>query len=216
MQGSYLPPEFEKTSFHCPNCGVLAKQIWCAVIFRNHNYGYNGIDEDVKFAVCMHCERKSIWLSGKMINPTTGTVSLPNLDLPEDIRKDYEEARDILNMSPRGSAALLRLAVQKLCKHLGEKGDNINDDIKNLVKKGLSPMIQQSLDIVRVIGNNAVHPGQIDLTDDHATATSLFNLLNVIADAMITQPKNIHLLYNSLPQDKLEQIARRDKQAGID
>jgi hypothetical protein len=38
--------------------------------------------------------------------------------------------------------------------------------------------VQQSLDIVRVIGNDAVHPGQIDLTDDIETATKLFVLIN--------------------------------------
>ena len=39
------------------------------------------------------------------------------------------------------------------CGHLGESGKNINDDIAALVKKGLNLMIQQSLDVVRVIGN---------------------------------------------------------------
>ncbi|WP_424033423.1 DUF4145 domain-containing protein [Methylocella sp.] len=49
--------------------------------------------------------------------------------------------------------------MQKLCVELGEKGKNIDDDIANLVKKGLSPELQQALDILRVIGNEAVHHG---------------------------------------------------------
>jgi hypothetical protein len=51
-----------------------------------------------------------------MIEPNIGGVPFPNNDLPEDIKNDYIEARDILNKSPRGSSALLRLAIQKLCK----------------------------------------------------------------------------------------------------
>ena len=49
---------------------------------------------------------------------------------------------------------------------MGEKGKDINTDIGNLVKKGLPIKVQESLDILRVIGNEAVHPGQLDLKDD--------------------------------------------------
>ncbi len=102
---------------------------------------------------------------------------IPNPDLPDHIIRDYEEARGILRDSPRGAAALLRLCVQKLCMHLGEKGKNIDDDIASLVSKGLNPLVQKSLDIVRVIGNEAVHPGVIDLNDDRDTASQLLILI---------------------------------------
>lgn len=146
-----------------------------------------------------------------MIFPDTGGAPMPNNDLPEEIKADYEEARTILNKSPRGAAALLRLCIQKLCKDLGESGKDINKDIGNLVKKGLPIKVQQSLDIVRVIGNDAVHPGQMDLKDDVETATKLFVLTNFIAEVMITQPKEVEKLFNSLPKNKLDGIADRDK-----
>ena len=100
-----------------------------------------------------------------MIYPFNGSAPLPNPDLPEDIKEDFEETRNIVELSPRGAVALLRLAVQKLCKELGEKGEHINTDIKNLVSKGLPEKMQKALDSVRVVGNNAVHPGQIDLLE---------------------------------------------------
>jgi hypothetical protein len=147
-----------------------------------------------------------------MIFPLTSTAPFPNQDLPEDIKRDFEEARQIQSLSPRGSAALLRLCIQKLCIHLGENGKNINKDIASLVSKGLPAKVQQALDIVRVVGNNAVHPGQIDLKDDVEIANSLFGLVNLIGDVMITQPKHIEEMYNTvLPDSHREAIEKRDK-----
>jgi hypothetical protein len=145
-----------------------------------------------------------------MVYPLTGNAPAPNPDLPEDIRVDYEEARSIVSHSPRGAAALLRLAIQKLCKELGESGENINADIGSLVKKGLSVHVQQALDTVRVVGNNAVHPGQIDLNDDPGQAQMLFALVNLIADRMISEPRRISELYGQLPESYRQAVAKRD------
>jgi hypothetical protein len=61
-----------------------------------------------------------------------------------------------------------------------------------------------------VIGNNAVHPGQIELRDDRATAEELFALVNLIAERMISQPKHIEAMYSRLPESKRKEIERRD------
>lgn len=213
MKEQFYPPQFNSQSFHCPFCGVYAKQNWGAA-YEGSGMGVRQLDNLV-FANCTHCDGRSIWLDEQMIVPSVGGVDIPNKDLPQEIVSDYLEARDILNKSPRGAAALLRLAIQKLCKELGEKGKNINDDIAELVKKGLPLKIQQALDYVRVVGNNAVHPGQIDLTDNRDTALNLFSLINIIADVMISQPKHVDTLYNSLPTEQLKAIEKRDKKAGM-
>ena len=127
---------------------------------------------------------------------TTTCVVLERI-VPDDVLRDLEEAREIVNSSPREAAALLRLCVQKLCGHLGEKGDNIDDDIRALVKKGLNPLVQKSPDIVRVIVNEAVHPGVLDLRDDRDTALRLFELVNSITDQMISHPKLVSNLYEN-------------------
>jgi hypothetical protein len=101
--------------------------------------------------------------------------------------------------------------VQKLCIQLGQLGQNINADIGALVAAGLHPRIQKALDLVRVIGNNAVHPGPLDLKDDRATAAKLFTLVNQIAQDMISHPKELDALYDEkLTQGQKDQIAKRD------
>jgi hypothetical protein len=130
--------------------------------------------------------------------------------MPADVRVDYEEARSIVGRSPRGASALLRLAVQKLTVDLGEKGANINDDIKSLVVKGLPIGVQQALDSLRVIGNEAVHPGEMDLRDDVETATALFGLLNYVVKDRIAEPKERKRLFGLIPEGKREAIAKRD------
>ena len=105
---------------------------------------------------------------------------------------------------------MLRLAIQKLCIQLGEKGLDLNTDIGNLVKKGLPQKVQQSLDTLRVIGNEAVHPGQIEMKDNVETASALFRLVNFIAEKLITEPNEIEEIYSTIPDNKKEQIAKRD------
>ena len=168
-------------------------------------------DPNFQISVCGHCKKLCIWVGERLVYPTSSSAPHPNPDLPADIQADFNEARDTLGTSPRGAAALLRLCIQKLTKHLGEPGSNINADIASLIKKGLPDMVQQSLDIVRVVGNNAVHPGQIDLNDDPTTAVQLFDLVNVIAEVMISQPNRVSHLYSSIvPTSQKDAIAKRD------
>ncbi|MBI5800271.1 MAG: DUF4145 domain-containing protein [Verrucomicrobia bacterium] len=160
---------------------------------------------------CYNCKKIAVWQHERLLFPVTKGGVLPNADLPDDVAHDFEEAREIVNSSPRGAAALLRLCVQKLCKHLGEAGKNIDDDIASLVRKGLNPLVQQTLDIVRVVGNEAVHPGTLDLKDDTDTALRLFELVNAIAEQMISHPKVVSQMYAKLPESKRKAIQARDK-----
>ena len=176
------------------------------IYYKSHN---------IYLSECYNCGKIAVWIHDRLLSPPKKGGAQPNQDLPEDVIRDFEEARSILDLSPRGSAALLRLAIQKLCVSLGEKGRNIDDDIAALVSKGLNPLIQKSLDIVRVIGNEAVHPGVIDLNDDRDTAEKLFGLINVIAEQMITIPQSVDTMYGSLPENKRKAIeARNDKAKG--
>jgi hypothetical protein len=159
---------------------------------------------------CHACSELALWVYDALIYPPARTGPLPNADLPTDALRDYEEASSILALSPRGAAALLRLTIEKLCRHIGAQGDDLNKMIGWLVANGLPVKIQQALDTVRVIGNEAVHPGTLDLRDDGATAAKLFELVNIIADAMISQPKRVEKLFDKIPPKKKAGIFERD------
>ena len=162
---------------------------------------------------CFECHKITIWVHDRPVYPPLRSGPLPNTDLPDGTFEDYEEARSILDLSPRGAAALLRLCIQKICIHLGEKGRKIDDDIANLAVKGLHPVVKKSLDIVRVVGNDAVHPGTMDLNDDRETALQLFSLVNAICEQMISLPKSVEDLYQKIPQAKRDAIDERDAKA---
>ncbi len=207
MSTPYTAPQLNRTSFNCPHCKAFSSMDWDALYI-----GYRGQNNvpNLTAARCNHCNEYSLWIGSSMIYPEEIDVESPNQDLPEEVKEDYLEAANILNQSPRGAAALLRLSIEKLVNVLDAQGKDLNTKIGDLVSKGLNPKIQKALDVVRVIGNEAVHPGQIDLTDDNETAQSLFKLVNVIADGMITQPKEVDTLFDDLPEGHKKGIERRD------
>lgn len=167
---------------------------------------------NLSFSTCFNCHEMAIWLRDRLIWPAQTGSPAPNPDLPTEVQGLYNEAGAIVQTSPRGAAALLRLGIQILCKSLGGQGDNVNEDIKTLVRQGLDSRVQKALDVVRVVGNHSVHPGQIDMADDRATAVHLFGLVNLIADVMITQPKRVNEMYAGLPERDRRAIARRDRE----
>ena len=204
----YIQPIVYGKSFTCPHCGAIAKQDWWHRSWDANNYSEKA-QNPLKIGTCQHCNKSTVWIVDKMYFPDSGNAPFPNPEMPDSVLRLYNEASAISSKSPRGAAALLRLSIQVLCKELGEDGKNINTDIGNLVQKGLPIIVQQSLDIVRVTGNDAVHPGQID-TDNPATVGQLFDLVNIIVEYMIALPNKVIGIYKGLPADKVKGINDRD------
>jgi hypothetical protein len=205
---TYIPASVLSGRFTCPHCSAISQQNWWYISWDGKQYSDSQHCE-LRISKCYHCGDRTLWINDHMYYPSTGNAPNPNSEMPAAVKALYLEAASIQTTSPRGAAALLRLGVQVLCKELGEKGKNIDDDIAALVKKGLPEIVQQSLDVVRVTGNHAVHPGQID-TDDPDVVGQLFTLLNVICEYMIALPKKVSGLYASLPKKAIEAINKRD------
>lgn len=218
---TYYPPEYEKDEFNCAHCKVFAHQIWVSNLYGERvetmvigpsNYLRENLSPSDLFAAsrCERCNKWSIWIEESLVYPAQITVEDPNDDMPDEVRKLYRESAQVLSISPRAAAALLRLGLQILFGAVGGDGKNINDDIKKIVALGVEPETQRALDILRVFGNSGAHPGEIKLDEDPGLVQKMYGLMNYVTDRLITQKNQINELFEGLPEGIKDQIESRD------
>lgn len=206
-QQSYFSPRFEADAFNCPLCNVYAHQQWIK-FYRSAVVGYYTVD-DVITSRCAHCSEESFWVHGNLVYPRAITAPRAHKDMPDDIREFYDEAREVSAFSPRSAAALLRIVAKKICERHGEYDKNLNKAINKLSEKGLPKEVIDSLHAVRITGNEGgAHEGQIDLTDkDNGEMVNvLFELVNIIVEKTISDPKKIRKFVEFLPESKTQNI----------
>lgn len=215
MGQNYVAPAYRLAAFTCVHCGVLSQMHW-AELGTFARGGIIGVSWTI--CTCQHCQFDTMWKINKqdltdvcMAYPTQVNAPAIHQDLPEACRADFEEARLICGVSPRGAAALLRLCLEKLLGHLGGTGKDINKDIAALVQSGLDPHIQQALDVVRVTGNNAVHPLDMPHEDLVSNVPVMFEMINLIVDERIARQRKMAERFANLPEKARQAIERRDK-----
>ena len=190
-------------AFRCLHCGVVSTHH-----FGPESTGIGGLSTSEFFAACkcVNCEKICLWMDKKLIYPDKASVEPPNEDLSEDIKKLYDEAASILHKSSRAAAALLRVALEKLCREQGEENSSLSQNIELLKEKGEIPEeIYEAMTVVRVVGNQAVHPGKIEFESNETPeiVISLFEVINFIAENMITKKKRAKAIYEKVrPQEK--------------
>lgn len=212
----FVDPHPERTAFTCPhsNCGVYAEQTiftWLHMIpeqgSRSGLSGFSG-------TLCKSCDQHIIWQGLKMVYPIANNCPPANEDMPSNVLGLYSEAAEIHNISPRASAALLRLALDRLCTHLGAPDkDSIDKKIGYLVSQGLPKGMQEIMDTTRFLGNEAVHIGEIDVDGIADDVAILFRFLNTIVERLITNPMKDKELYNLIPANKKQGIENRNEKA---
>ncbi|MGI3407430.1 DUF4145 domain-containing protein [Providencia stuartii] len=224
-----IPPNFKGESFTCPHCGAFSQMIWANLIISasiQRLYGpIKAIYSQFWQAQCAACSQPNIWIKknkhmtendetysyGTMIYPTANTAPLPHADMPPEVKQDYCEAASIQQNSPRGAAALLRLALQKLCKHLGENGENINADIRSLSLKGkVSEEVIRMADVLRITGNCSVHPSEMSSEDIDEVSDGLFDLINYIVKEAISDPAFRSSMYSKMPENLRKKAEEQD------
>lgn len=205
MSDNYVPPQHQKDGFHCPHCGAYSQHLWETITFNSAV-----VNGDI--SQCSRCGNHSMWVDGQLQYPDYSTAPKPHEHMPDDITDDFNEARQVVDDSPRAAAALLRLALQKLLEdHLDTPGDGIYNDIGHLVDEDeIQPRVQKMLDGVRITGNNSVHPGRMDMDDNREIALALFKLLNYTVDETIGRDKEVEDFWEMLPEEDKEGVENRD------
>jgi len=192
----HVAPRRDAERFDCPFCGVCADQRWQPFLVGYEAKGSDGEGawwgighEAVGFAmsVCGNCRQAMLWHGDAPVWPVETSAPAPAGSMPDDVRAAFDEARQVVDRSPRSAAALLRLASLMLCRHLGQPG-GIDDALEALVRSGLPRAVRRGLIEARAAGADAVPPGSLDRRDDRATALALFDLVNAIVDKMIAEP----------------------------
>src|SRR5688572_19219584 len=112
MAQPYTRPELNKSSFHCAHCSAFSSQHWTDACYSGRG-GFISLPS-LRVSLCQHCGKFALWLGPVPIYPSILTAPSAHDDMPAAVRADYEEARIIAAPSPRGAAALLRLAIQRL------------------------------------------------------------------------------------------------------
>ena len=121
MADTYKAPGYFLHEFNCPHCHVRAEQHREQLIFALAGPPadpgtYQYVDFYVSVCSYSRCRKLALWDSRSrlMLDPEPLEGPEPHPDLSPEIQADYREAQAILGRSPRGAAALLRLAIQKL------------------------------------------------------------------------------------------------------
>ena len=238
-----IPPELFESRFNCPRCGAFSHQQWIdlEVEVKNGQYkvhvnfgdgaGYirsdgstlrpGGINRraetEWRASFCVSCEQSSVWRGSRLVHPVESSVPSAHPDMPADVAELYEEARSVLPISRRASAALARATLERLLRSLDDdsKGERLDELIARLSGRVTAPL-WKLLTALRVVGNDTLHgSGGEDLVvlylegDASKVAEPFFGAINSVVEELITQPAAAEALYSMLPQAKRADAERK-------
>lgn len=181
----------------CPACGELI------VLLRRGVYDFEKGD----------VEPDSIKLDQIIYPRQSARPPLP-WEVPEHIREDYNEASQVLPLSPKASAALSRRLLQHILReHWKIKHRSLAQEIEQfLAMSGVPSYLAEALDAVRAIGNLAAHPAKDQTTGlivdvEPGEAEWLLEVIELLCDFSYVQPKLLEQRKQQL-NEKLQSVGK--------
>ena len=168
----------------CPHCGNNTPQV---IVYTHtiHNETYDSegkyyatFDAYYYVVKCKTCHDISLFLDWEYSeNPgllSEASLLFPLLkqfseNIPEEIRKTYNEARKIINISPDAFSVLIRKSLEYLCHDQGVTGKNLKNMLNKLAEKGTIPKtLSQMTDAIRLVGNIGAHASEFHFGKEEA------------------------------------------------
>lgn len=93
---------------------------------------------------------------GVRLNPKFSCKKYPDY-VPKAVREDYEEASEILSVSPKASATLARRCMQGIIRDFWNVSDKTLSKEIDLIKEKVESEIWEGLNDIRKLGNIGAH-----------------------------------------------------------
>lgn len=215
----------------CPHCSTAVKYDHKVTdsFFKSHNP-----HEDLRlvYSLCPQCQNLVIFLQkgnasdsfpyGEEFDSTSEELIYPNKsknifsnDIPKIFLEDYDEALNILPISPKSSAALTRRLLQSIIR---EKYNIKEKDLYHEIEKfinlpGIPSHLSEAVDAIRHIGNIAAHPTKNITTGEIVPveigeAEWLIEVIEALFDFCFIQPKKLEKRKNELNK-KLKSVGKQ-------
>tara|TARA_R100001224_G_scaffold90803_1_gene59988 strand:- start:227 stop:877 length:651 start_codon:yes stop_codon:yes gene_type:complete len=169
----------------------------------DHNLRYDFEKYD-----CPECLRANIFMIIFTLGGMTGDIELrrriiepPNsthqelpVDVPEHFRTDFSEASQVLDISPKASAALSRRLLEGILIENGAPSNkNLFQQIDDAISDGMPSYIAEQLDYIRQIGKFAAHSksnrasGEV-IDVDYEEAEAVLSIIDLLCDHYYVMP----------------------------
>lgn len=178
--------DLNKGIYTCPYCGRAQAISTNRYVADNCGFGYIYYNKYREYSYIVHSLQCANRNCEKICVIAINTETKEQIDIlpqvtmkhypeyiPEQIRRDYEEANLILDRSPKAAATLLRRCLQGMIHDFwGIKEKNLNAEITRLKDK-VTPVQWKAINGLRQIGNIGAHMEKdvdlmIDIEPDEA------------------------------------------------
>lgn len=215
-------------SMVCPHCKRGIFPDFQSKTYRSPTQPQDGVE--VAHGFCPACKEVIVvlrrgdyrWFEehAELANRNDETILFPqfpnrqtNPAIPQNYRRDFNEASAVICISPKASAALSRRLLQRLLReHYNIKPSNLDLEIQDFMKGQVPQYLVDAMDAIRVVGNFAAHPMEykhtreiVDVDPDEAEF--LVEVLDNLLEWSFVQPQSTEERINRLNQ-KLKKLGK--------